>query len=122
MLNRRMSIYTETDALFEEKDEEIAKLHSELTDVKLKIHLKTTELNNEITRLKDHVHDCEQDKNQLLHQYERMANRFEILVLQKEEGDTANKRVISNLKDKIKSLNDRVNEQQKSIMDILLEK
>lgn len=55
-------------------------------------------------------------------QNEKYRNKYEILNIQKEETDNINKVIIQNLKDKIKSLNDKIAEQQKNIMDVLMEK
>jgi hypothetical protein len=51
-LKNRISVYSETDILFEEKDEEIAKLNAELTNIKMNSHLKNNELTNEITKIR----------------------------------------------------------------------
>lgn len=79
-------------------------------------------MSNELVKVKDQLRRAEDERNEITLQMDRISNKYEILLLQKEEGDTANKKVISNLKEKIKSLNERVNEQQKNLLDVLMEK
>ena len=79
-------------------------------------------MSNELVKVKDQLRRAEDERNEITLQMDRISNKYEILLLQKEEGDTANKKVISSLKEKIKSLNERVNEQQKNLLDVLMEK
>jgi N12 class adenine-specific DNA methylase len=48
----------------------------------------------------------------------RLTNSYESLAKQKEEGELSNKKVIANLKEKLKGQTDKISEMQNQIVEI----
>ena len=99
-LKKRILSYSEADLLFQQKDEEIAKLQAELQNTKIQSHLKIGELTKELTAVRQSIMMFEEENNEFHHQSEKSKLRLNQLQVQKQESEAANKKVIQNLKEK----------------------
>ena len=77
------------------------------------------ELTKELNTKKENLANLEEDNNELTKQIESFQSKVKEIKIQKEESDTANKKVIQNLKDKIKSQNEKITDLQKRIIEMI---
>ena len=77
------------------------------------------ELTKELSAKKENLANLEEDNNELTKQIESFQSKVKEIKIQKEESDTANKKVIQNLKDKIKSQNEKITDLQKRIIEMI---
>ena len=82
-LKKRLLAYEETDTLFQEKDEEINKLHKQMGELQLNNRLLSTELATQKGKLELKVAELEEHNAELQLKFDKTYASFDLLSRQK---------------------------------------
>lgn len=82
-LKKRLLAYEETDTLFQEKDEEINKLHKKMGELQLNNRLLSTELATQKGKLELKVAELEEHNAELQLKFDKTYASFDLLSRQK---------------------------------------